>query len=225
MPDPVKVLIVDDHPIVRQGLSAIIQSQANLRLVGEATNGIEAIARAQELQPDVVLLDLNMPVCGGLEATLRLRQALPHIKILILTISEKEDDLFNAIKSGALGYILKSSSVQELLSAIESVAGGQGIISPPMAVKLLSEFRNITGGVEIKEEPDLSQREKEVLQCIGKGSSNKEIAAALFISESTVKTHIGNILQKLHLKNRSQIAAYAAHRVGYFNQPNRDKLG
>lgn len=208
--DRIKVLVVDDHPIFRRGIADVVANQEELYMVGEAADGIEAIEKAKELAPDVVLMDLFMPRCNGLEATLALQTEAPQSNIVVLTISEKEADLFDAIKAGAKGYLLKSTEPEELVQAIIHVAKGGVIVSPSMATKLLSEFKTtLRKELEPKEATDLSQRELEVLQLLAQGASNKEIANSLLISENTVKTHLRNILEKLHLVNRSQAAAYA----------------
>ena len=210
---PIRVLIADDHTLFRRGIAAALANQAELAVVGEAVDGLEAIKKAKELIPDVVLMDLNMPNCSGLEATQALQSEMPQVKILVLTVSDSESDLFAAIKFGARGYLLKKAEPEELAHAIISVAEGGVMVSPLMATKLLAEFNDLTAGAQ-KEVPEqaeahLSPREGEVLQLVAKGSTNKEIADSLFISENTVKTHLQNIMEKLHLANRSQAAAYA----------------
>jgi len=212
----VKVLVVDDHALFRRGINAVLANQENLRVVGEATNGLEAIARAGELAPDVILMDLHMPQCTGLEATQAIRTKMPQVNILVLTVSENEADLFAAVKFGAKGYILKNIEPEELTRAIFHIAQGGVIISPLMAAKLLSEFQDLSAGVaeKLTQEiaADLSSREDEVLRLVAQGATNREIADSLFISENTVKTHLRNIMDKLHLANRSQAAAYAVKR-------------
>ncbi len=214
--EPVKVLVVDDHALFRRGIVAVLTNQENIRVVGEATNGLEAIEKAAELVPDVIVMDLNMPQCSGLEATQALQAKMPHLNILVLTVSDNEADLFSAIKFGATGYILKNTEPEELVQAIYHIAHGGVIISPVMAIKLLAEFRDSTTGaparVTADEEAKLSPREDEVLRLVSQGATNKEIADSLFISENTVKTHLRNIMDKLHLANRSQAAAYAVKR-------------
>jgi DNA-binding NarL/FixJ family response regulator len=210
---PIKVLIVDDHTLFRRGIASALANQMELEVVGEAVDGLEAIAKAKELIPDVVLMDLNMPNCSGLEATQALQAEMPQVKILVLTVSDNEADLFAAVKFGARGYLLKKAEPEELVRAIFSVAQGGVMVSPLMATKLLSEFNDLAAGAEkepVKQvEANLSPREGEVLQLVAKGATNKEIADSLFISENTVKTHLQNIMEKLHLANRSQAAAYA----------------
>jgi len=209
----VRVLVVDDHSLFRRGITAVLTNQENISVVGEAVNGLEAIEKAGELRPDVILMDLNMPQCSGLEATQALQTKMPQVNILVLTVSDNEADLFAAIKFGATGYILKNTEPEELVQAIYHIAQGGVILSPIMASKLLAEFKDLETGAEKKPaqeaESNLSPREDEVLHLVSQGATNKEIADSLFISENTVKTHLRNIMDKLHLANRSQAAAYA----------------
>ncbi|MBI4334362.1 MAG: response regulator transcription factor [Chloroflexi bacterium] len=210
--EPVRVLLVDDHALFRRGISAVLAAQENIQVVGEASNGLEAISKASELKPDVVLMDLSMPNVGGLEATAAIGAELPTANVLICTISEKDADLFAAMKAGAKGYIMKNIEPEELVHSVWHVARGGVVISPTMAGTLLNEFQG-RKPVEDVGSPEsgqqLSNREQEVLQLVAQGSTNKEIAASLFISENTVKTHLHSIMEKLHLANRSQAAAYA----------------
>ena len=214
--DIVKVLVVDDHTLFRRGIAAVLANQENLEVVGEALDGLEAIEKAKEIAPDVILMDLNMPRCSGLEAIQALQTEMPQVNILVLTVSENEADLFAAMKFGARGYVLKNTEPDELIHAILHIAQGGVIVSPLMATKLLTEFKDLTAGVEkesIQEaDSDLSPREGEVLQLVAKGATNKEIGDSLFISENTVKTHLQNIMEKLHLANRSQATAYAVRK-------------
>jgi DNA-binding NarL/FixJ family response regulator len=214
--EPVRVLVVDDHALFRRGIVTVLTNQENINVVGEAANGLEAIEKTEELKPDVIVMDLNMPRCSGLEATQALQTRLPRVNILVLTVSDNEADLFAAIKFGATGYILKNTEPEELVQAIHHIAQGGVILSPVMATKLLTEFRNSGNDTKAKksadEEAELSPREDEVLRLVAQGATNKEIADSLFISENTVKTHLRNIMDKLHLANRSQAAAYAVKR-------------
>jgi len=214
--EPVRVLVVDDHTLFRRGIVTVLANQENINVVGEAVNGLEAIDKAAELVPDVIVMDLNMPQCSGLEATQALQAKMPQVSILVLTVSDNEADLFHAIKFGATGYILKNTEPEELVQAIHHIAQGGVIVSPMMAAKLLTEFRGLDTDAMVKktaeEEDNLSPREDEVLRLVSQGATNKEIADSLFISENTVKTHLRNIMDKLHLANRSQAAAYAVKR-------------
>lgn len=214
--EPVRVLVVDDHTLFRRGIVTVLANQENISVVGEAVNGLEAIDKAEKLVPDVIVMDLNMPQCSGLEATQALQAKMPQVSILVLTVSDNEADLFHAIKFGATGYILKNTEPEELVQAIHHIAQGGVILSPMMAAKLLTEFRGLGTDAMVKktaeEEDNLSPREDEVLRLVSQGATNKEIADSLFISENTVKTHLRNIMDKLHLANRSQAAAYAVKR-------------
>ncbi|MFH1382887.1 MAG: response regulator transcription factor [Chloroflexota bacterium] len=212
--DPIKVLVVDDHTLFRRGIGSILADQKNLKVVGEAVDGLEAIAKTKAVIPDVILMDLNMPRCSGLEAIEALQTQMPKVNILVLTVSENESDLFTAMKFGAKGYILKNTEPEDLIHAISHIAQGGVLVSPLMATKLLTEFKSLSTEVkervESESEANLTPREGEVLQLVARGSTNKEIADSLVISENTVKTHLKSIMEKLHLANRSQAAAYAA---------------
>jgi len=214
--EPVRVMVVDDHTLFRRGIAAVLAEAENLEVVGEASGGLEAIEKAKQIVPDVILMDLNMPECSGLEATQALQTEMPQVNILVLTVSDKESDLFDAIKFGARGYILKNTEPDELIHAIFHIAQGGVIVSPLMATKLLTEFKDLRAGVEREPVEEagagLSPREGEVLQLLAQGATNKGIGEALFISENTVKTHLRNIMEKLHLVNRSQAAAYAVQK-------------
>ena len=205
---PISVLLVDDHPLFRRGVLAVLSADKRITVVGEASNGKEGVSKAQELDPDVVLMDIQMPEMTGLEATVILQKEMPRCKILMLTISEKDEDLFNAVKFGAKGYLLKEVAPEEIVSAVVQVAGGEVRLTTSMATKLLGEFKS--RGEKKNEEQDLSRRESEVLQYVTRGYTNKDIAGTLFISENTVKVHLRNILDKLHMKNRAEAATYAA---------------
>ena len=214
---PVRVLIADDHRLMREGTSALLDADERISVVALARDGAEAIDRAIETNPDVVLLDLNMPTLGGIAACAVLRDRLPHAHVLILTVSEDEDDLYAALRMGAAGYLLKDMPPRDLVDAILSVDGGEPQIAPAMAVRLLSDLRTPAPvRPDHRQETDLgatlSEREQEVLALLARGLRNQEIADALFIGLATVKTHVRHILEKLRFRNRAEAAAYAARR-------------
>ena len=206
----VRVMIVDDHALMRRGIATVLSEQEGIRVVGEAANGSEAIAKAKELAPDVIFMDLNMPVCSGLEAIQTLQAEMPQTNILVLTISENDEDLFAAIRFGASGYLLKNAEPEELIQAIHQVALGGAVVSPFMASKLLAEFTQKTSRLKMEDaNTSLSPREEEVLQQLSQGLTNKQIADLLFISENTVKYHAHSILEKLNLPDRRAAAKFA----------------
>lgn len=221
----VKVLLVDDHILFRRGLAALIADREGVEVIGEAGNGYEAMERAVALNPEVVLMDIQMPLCDGVQATRMMRERLPGIKVLILTVSEEDDHLFDAIKAGAHGYLLKNVQPEGLVQAITDVARGEAPISGAVAAKLLKEF-SITSPDPISPSGDsrLSLREQEILALVARGASNKEIASRLVISEGTVKNHLHNILSKLHFRNRAEIAAYAV-RQGIITPQDSPRAG
>ena len=207
MNDRIRVLIVDDHTVVREGLRALIDAQPDMTLVGEAADGVEAVQKAGELAPDVVLMDLVMPRKDGIEATGEIQQAQPDARVLVLTSFAEDDKVFPAIKAGAMGYLLKDASPLELLDGIREVYRGEPTMHPTVARKLMREIQQPS---ELPPTPDpLSEREAEVLSLVARGLSNQEIADRLYISEKTVRTHVSNLLGKLHLANRTQAALYA----------------
>jgi NarL family two-component system response regulator LiaR len=207
MAESIRVLIVDDHAVVREGLRALIDVDPELELIGEAADGVEAVQKARSLQPDVILLDLVMPRKGGIEAIGEIKQENPGARILVLTSFAEDDKVFPAIKAGALGYLLKDSSAQELLRAIRDVHQGEPTMHPTIARKLMRELQR-PPDLPPTEDP-LTEREVEVLRFVAQGLSNQEIADVLVLSERTVRTHVTNILTKLHLANRTQAALYA----------------
>jgi DNA-binding NarL/FixJ family response regulator len=210
--DTIRVLIADDQALFRRGLYVVLGTEDHIEVVAEAENGEEAVAKVEELAPDVVLMDVRMPRINGIEAARRIRDLSPSTKILMLTVSDEEDDLYEAIKAGANGYLLKEISVEEVAEAIRAVVQGQSLISPSMASKLLSEFNSLARRAEERQQypaPTLTSRELEVLKLVAKGMSNREIADGLFISENTVKNHVRNILEKLHLHSRMEAVIYA----------------
>jgi two-component system NarL family response regulator len=203
-----RLLIVDNHTLFRQGLVSLLESEPELQVIGEAGSGEEALRMALQLQPDVVLMDVKMPGLGGVEATRRLVQVMPEARVLMLTVSEEEENLLAAIQAGARGYILKSADADDLLEAIRRVDAGEAMISPIMTLRLLQVLRSGGAPAPLPELP-LTAREQDVFQLLASGASNREIADALTISENTVKTHVRNILEKLELDNRTEVAAFA----------------
>ncbi|HEU4759977.1 MAG TPA: response regulator transcription factor [Dehalococcoidia bacterium] len=217
---PIRVLLVDDQLLFRKGLRALLEDQQDFQVVGEAADGAQALERVRATTPDVVLMDIHMPVCGGAEATRLIKGERPATKVVALTVSDEDEDLFEAIKSGADGYLLKDLRPEELFDLLHGVLNGETPISPAVAGKLLTEFRRRPW-----REPsqgvgwDLTARELEILRFVAAGLSNAEIAARLYIVEGTVKNHLHNILEKLHLENRVQAATYAI-REGLVEPPN-----
>jgi NarL family two-component system response regulator LiaR len=205
---PIRVLIADDHPVVRRGLSSLLNITTDMELAGEAVDGVEAVDKARLLKPDIILLDLMMPRKGGLEAISEIKQANPDARILVLTSFADDDKVFPAIKAGALGYLLKDSPPEMLLQAIHDVYRGESSLHPTIARKLIRELNQPPPDLPPTEEP-LTRRELEVLRLVARGLSNQEIATELVISEGTVRIHVSNILGKLHLANRTQATLYA----------------
>jgi len=208
--DELRVLVVDDHDLFRTGLRNLLEEQS-VNVVGEAENGEAAIRLASDLAPDVVIMDLNMPGAGGVETTRRLASLAPLSRVVVLTISADDDDVMNAVMAGACGYLLKDSSIQELIAGIRAAAAGESLISPQIAAKLLQRLRSQSKDADAAEtiRAELSDRELEVLKLIANGKDNAQIARDLFISPKTVKNHISNILMKLQIDNRIQAAVYA----------------
>ncbi|MGH2694312.1 MAG: response regulator [Actinomycetota bacterium] len=210
--DRIRVLVVDDHALFRRGLQMVLEGEDDIEVVGEAGDGAEAIEKAEDTAPDVVLMDVRMPKRSGIEATRVIKDTIPSAKILMLTISDEEADLYEAIKAGASGYLLKEISIDEVAGAVRQVYLGQSLISPSMASKLLNEFAAM---VKKRDErthvpgPRLTERELEVLKLVAKGMNNRDIGQELFISENTVKNHVRNILEKLHLHSRMEAVVYA----------------
>lgn len=205
--EKIRVLIVDDHVIVREGLGAIVATQPDMALVGRAVDGVEAVSLAQTLHPDVILMDLVMPRMDGVQAIRAIQQTTPQARILVLTSYAHDEKVFAAIKAGALGYLLKDTTHDQLLSAIRDVAQGRVSLDPAIAVKVMQELQQPSATGPVPEA--LSERELDTLRLIARGMSNDEIAAALHIQERTVAKHVGAILDKLHLANRTQAALYA----------------
>ncbi|HUH07291.1 MAG TPA: response regulator transcription factor [Egibacteraceae bacterium] len=210
--DLIRVIVADDHALFRRGLEMVLESESDIDVVAEANDGEHVVALAAEHMPDLVLMDVRMPGISGIEAAQAIKDAVPHIKILMLTISDEEEDLYDAIKAGASGYLLKEISIEEVADAIRSVHAGQSLISPSMASKLLTEFAAMARKDEQKQQmpaPRLTDREMEVLGLVAQGLNNRDIAKQLFISENTVKNHVRNILEKLHLHSRMEAVVYA----------------
>ncbi len=211
--DAIRILIADDHELFRRGLRMVLEDEPDIVVAAEVGDGQSAVDVAAEEAPDVVVMDVRMPRLSGIEAATKIRDVLPATKILMLTISDEEDDLYEAIRAGANGYLLKEISIDEIGDAVRSVHAGQSLISPSMASKLLNEFAAMIQREEDEKEqvppPRLTPREMEVLEHVAKGMNNREIAGALFISENTVKNHVRNILEKLHLHSRMEAVVYA----------------
>lgn len=205
--DPITVLIVDDHTVVRRGLAALLKTEPDIRVVGEAPNGRDAVARAKELRPDVILMDLVMPVMDGVTATALIVANQPDARVLVLTSFGSDVKLFPAVKAGAVGYLLKDTSPEELVKAIRSAAAGESSLNPVVARRLLRELAHEGAGAPPAE--PLSAREIEVIRLVARGLSNEQIGERLFISAATVRTHVSSILSKLGLANRTQAALHA----------------
>jgi NarL family two-component system response regulator LiaR len=222
MNDTIRVLIADDHAVVRQGIRAFLLTRPEIEVVGEACDGAEAVELAGRLQPDVVLMDLLMPNMDGIEAVHRIRSGRPDARILVLTSFATDDQIFPAIQAGALGYLLKDSSPVELVQAIQQVHRGESSLHPAIARKVLQELTRPS-----REQPapePLTAREIEVLRLVAQGKSNGEIAGMLVVSEGTVRTHVSSILGKLHLASRTQAALYAL-RTGLASLESDDSAG
>jgi DNA-binding NarL/FixJ family response regulator len=213
-PEPIRVLVVDDQELFRRGLTMLLAIEPGIEVIGEAGDGVEGTTLATTAAPDVILLDIRMPKRSGIEACLAIKDAVPSAKIIMLTVSDEEADLYEAVKSGAAGYLLKDSSIEEVAQAVRVVADGQSLISPSMAVKLIDEFKqmsrpereHVPGGLR------LTKRELEVLRLVATGMNNREIARQLSISENTVKNHMRNIMEKLQLHSRMEAVMYAVRK-------------
>ena len=205
-----RVVIADDQELFRRGLTMLLGQEADIEVVGEASDGVSATDMATTLVPDVVLLDVRMPRRSGIEACRAIKEAVPSVAVIMLTVSDEEADLYEAVKGGAAGYLLKDSSIDEVAQGVRVVAEGQSLVSPSMAVKLIDEFKQMS-------KPDrgqvpgirLTERELEVLRLVATGMNNREIAKKLFISENTVKNHVRNMLEKLQLHSRMEAVMYA----------------
>src|ERR1700756_5722736 len=214
-PEPIRVLIVDDHALFRRGLEMVLAEEADIEVVGEASDGAEAVEKAGQALPDVVLMDIRMPRSSGIEACRAMKELTPSAKIVMLTISDEEEDLFEAIRAGASGYLLKDIPYDEVADVVRSVHGGQSLINPSMAGKLLTEFATLANRDSAEDRavpvaaPKLTDREMEVLKLVARGMNNRDIAKELFISENTVKNHVRNILEKLQIHSRMEAVMIA----------------
>jgi DNA-binding NarL/FixJ family response regulator len=206
----VRVLVVDDHPVWRDGVKADLEASGSVEVVGEAADGGDAIEQALDTMPDLVLMDLNLPTVSGADAIRRIVEETPHVKVLVLSASAAEPDVLEAVKVGASGYLLKSATSAELVEAVLRVVAGEPVFSPSLAALVLGEFRRISAGTQ--SEPGLTARETEVLKLVAKGYTYKEIADKLFLSTKTVQNHVQNILTKLRLRKRYELMRYAIQR-------------
>lgn len=220
--DPIRILLVDDQPLFRGAIAALIAEQDDMEMVGEAENGLEAVELAHQLKPDLVVMDVDMPQMGGVEATRLICEQLPGVKVVMLTVSDSDDDLFDAIRFGAHGYLLKDLRPDQLYDMLRAVMRHETPLSPAIAGRLLGEFRQGPRHTPAPPEPSaasaITRRELEILQLVSDGLSNKEIGKRLFITEGTVKNHVHNALEKLHVENRVQAAAYIV-RQGLGHRP------
>ena len=210
--NPIRILIVDDQALFREGLRMLLSVRKDLEVVGEAANGREALRLAASLNPAVVLMDLQMPVLDGVAATRRLREERPECRVIVLTTFDDDEYVFEGLRAGAVGYLLKDAPSEKLVEAIRAAARGESFLQPSVAAKVVAEFARMTGKAAYRPQSlidPLSDRELEILRMVADGASNKEIAAALFIAEGTVKNHITNILSKLNVRDRTQAALRA----------------
>lgn len=210
--ESIRVLLVDDHVLFRRGVAMVLEQEPDITIVGEADCGTTAVAQATELLPDIVLMDVRMPRRTGLDACTAIKSVAPDARIVMLTVSDEEADLFEAVRAGAMGYLLKEISIEALASSIRSVHAGQSLISPSIAARLLTEFVSMVKKDDESNQiatPRLTDREMEVLRLMARGLNNRDIAKDLFISENTVKNHVRNILEKFQLHSRMEAVVYA----------------
>jgi DNA-binding NarL/FixJ family response regulator len=213
-PEPIRTMIVDDHALFRRGLEMVLDEEEGIEVVGQASDGSEAVEKAGESLPDVVLMDIRMPRSSGIEACRAMKEVVPSAKIVMLTISDEEEDLFEAIRAGASGYLLKDLPLDEVADTVRAVHGGRSLINPSMAGKLLTEFatlakRDAEERAQQVPAPRLTEREMQVLKLVARGMNNRDIAKELFISENTVKNHVRNILEKLQIHSRMEAVMVA----------------
>ena len=225
----IKVLLADDHQLFREGMASILSAQPDFKVVGEAGDGLEVLVKARKLEPDLILMDVGMPGCDGVEATQMIKKELPQIIIIMLTVRDEDEKLFEAISSGAQGYLLKNIHSRDLLAMLRGAVRGEAAITPAMGAHMLEEFRRLRRHLPLQHEEEvvvLTCREQEVLAQVARGASDQEIAEALVISIHTVKSHMRNILSKLHLGHRHQAALYAANRglISAIFDPARDQI-
>jgi len=213
MTEPVRVLLVDDQALFREALSTLLEVRPEIEVVGEAGDGAEALRQAASTRPDVVLMDLRMPVLDGIAATRRLRTEQPDVKVLALTTFDGDEEVFAALRAGAVGYLLKDVSGERLVEAVVAAARGEAVLQPSVVAKLVARVVSLPEPVESAPVNPLSERELEVLRHLAEGRSNREIARALFLTEGTVKNHVTSVLSKLGVRDRTQ-AALHAHRLG-----------
>ncbi|MCU1476852.1 MAG: LuxR family transcriptional regulator [Subtercola sp.] len=205
----IRVLVADDHPIVRSGIVALLQDAADIDVVGQAVNGLEAVRLAGELAPDLVVMDLRMPGLGGAEATAEIMATVPGVRVLVLTTYETDDDILPAIEAGASGYLVKAAPQEEILAGVRAVAGGQTVLAPSIASKLVERMRADRMRADRAPSPKLSARELDVLRLVAAGKSNPEIGRALFIGDATVKTHLQHVFEKLEVTDRTRAVTRA----------------
>jgi len=213
MNSKIKVLLADDNELFREGLARLLEESGGITVVSKCDNGNEVLSRTRNYHPDLVLTKMGLPGCDGMEATRWITEHLPRTKVAVLTDSEDEQDLFTAIRAGAKGYLLKNTALEDLVRSIELLARGGLIVSSQLAGRLLSEISSLHGkNSRADEETRLTEREREIVELVARGATNKEIGETLFIAENTVKVHMKNILEKLQLRNKQQVAAYAVDR-------------
>ena len=224
MSDLIRVLLADDHNVLRQGMAQVLDMQSDVQVVAQADNGAAAVRLVSRHRPDIVLMDINMPGMDGVEAARRITANFPETGVIILTMYRRDDYVFEAIKAGANGYLLKEVELEELLDAIRAVARGEAVIDSAIASRVLAEFRRPEPAVE--EEPDLAERDIEILRLLAQGLSNQDIADQLFIAEKTVRNRLSGIFRRLHLENRTQAALYAIQEgIAEAKLPDEDKEG